>query len=370
MGVLLLAGCGRMDVIIDSDANAELDDQHAIAYTVLNVNSFRVLGITVNATSGGGSVEDNAEEAGRVLALCGRAGRGIEVFRGAAGKYDEIYVSPVEKVAPDSAAASTSASSATSSAASTSASPAASPATSSAASTSASPATASAAACGTTVLEDNYDGKEAVQFILRRSRHYSQRRPLTIIAIGKLTDIALAIAADPGLARRIRVVWAGTGYPAGGEFNLLEDTAAANAVMASDVPLEILPARYGLPSGTWAVRVKRDSVLAGWEGLGPRVPPVEGRHGGTFERFGEYSCDLFRHIRVGSDESRSLFDLTAPAILKNPAWGHRSEIPASEFIDGYWYPLDGPHRTVTLWEDFDKEAILGDFLTTLSASGN
>ena len=338
LGVLLLAGCGRMDVIIDSDANAELDDQHAIAYTVLNVNSFRVLGITVNATSGGGSVEDNAEEARRVLALCGRAGRGIEVFRGAAGKYDEIYVSPVEKVAPDSATASTSAS--------------------------------PAAACGTTVLEDNYDGKEAVQFILRRSRHYSQRRPLTIIATGKLTDIALAIAADPGLARRIRVVWAGTGYPAGGEFNLLEDTAAANAVMASDVPLEILPARYGLPSGTWAVRVKRDSVLAGWEGLGPRVPPVEGRHGGTFERFGEYSCDLFRHIRVGSDESRSLFDLAAPAILKNPAWGHRSEIPASEFIDGYWYPLDGPHRPVTLWEDFDKEAILGDFLTTLSAFGN
>lgn len=45
-------------VIFDTDANNELDDQHALAYLLLNEETFDVLGITVNATRSGGEIED------------------------------------------------------------------------------------------------------------------------------------------------------------------------------------------------------------------------------------------------------------------------------------------------------------------------
>ena len=46
----------KIRIILDTDANNELDDQHAIAYLLFNGDTFAVEGITVNATSGGGVV--------------------------------------------------------------------------------------------------------------------------------------------------------------------------------------------------------------------------------------------------------------------------------------------------------------------------
>ena len=41
----------KIRIILDTDANNELDDQHAIAYLLFNGDKFAVEGITVNATS-------------------------------------------------------------------------------------------------------------------------------------------------------------------------------------------------------------------------------------------------------------------------------------------------------------------------------
>src|SRR4029453_2741022 len=40
----------RLRGLVDTDANNELDDQHALAYLLFNGRSFDVEGITVNAT--------------------------------------------------------------------------------------------------------------------------------------------------------------------------------------------------------------------------------------------------------------------------------------------------------------------------------
>ena len=44
-------------MIIDSDANNELDDQHAIAYALFNGDVFNVIGITVNDTRNGNGID-------------------------------------------------------------------------------------------------------------------------------------------------------------------------------------------------------------------------------------------------------------------------------------------------------------------------
>jgi hypothetical protein len=55
IGLSLLISCSnseseRIRVILDTDANNELDDQHAIAYLLFNGDYFDVEGITVNKT--------------------------------------------------------------------------------------------------------------------------------------------------------------------------------------------------------------------------------------------------------------------------------------------------------------------------------
>ena len=55
----------RIRVLLDSDANNELDDQHAIAYLLLNGGAFTTDGITVNTTKSGGRIEEQAAEAER-----------------------------------------------------------------------------------------------------------------------------------------------------------------------------------------------------------------------------------------------------------------------------------------------------------------
>ena len=59
----------RTRVLLDTDANNELDDQHAIAYMLFSGDVFDVEGITVNRTRGGGDVEQQAEEAERITTL-------------------------------------------------------------------------------------------------------------------------------------------------------------------------------------------------------------------------------------------------------------------------------------------------------------
>ena len=40
----------KIPVIFDTDANNEVDDQHALAYLLFNGDHFKVEGVTVNAT--------------------------------------------------------------------------------------------------------------------------------------------------------------------------------------------------------------------------------------------------------------------------------------------------------------------------------
>ena len=60
----------RLPVILDTDANNELDDQHAIAYLFYNQDTFDIKGITVNTTMGGGNIDAQYAEAERIMKLC------------------------------------------------------------------------------------------------------------------------------------------------------------------------------------------------------------------------------------------------------------------------------------------------------------
>ncbi len=290
----------RMRVILDTDCNNELDDQHALAYMVFNGDVFDIEGVTVNNTRSGGGIEGQYDEAVRVLTLCGRYPQ-IPVYKGATETYEEIVDN---------------------------------------------------------IDNPSFDGAEAVNFIIERAK-MERSRPLTVVAVGKLTNVALALAKDPSIIPHIRVVWLGANYPDPGEYNLDNDITAVNPVIDSGVAFEIATVRYGKPSGTDAVKASIEEIKRIMPGKGPHISPgIEGRHGGTFTNFGDYSIDLFVNYK---QDSRPLFDMAAVAIVKNPVWADRVEIPAPKLVGNGWEDRPDNPRTIVIWENFDRDGIMGDF---------
>ena len=82
--MILEAEQKKIRVILDTDANNELDDQHAIAYMLFNSQVFNIEGITINKTVNGGSIDDHYEEASRIVRLCKWESK-VDLFKGATG---------------------------------------------------------------------------------------------------------------------------------------------------------------------------------------------------------------------------------------------------------------------------------------------
>jgi hypothetical protein len=149
---------------------------------------------------------------------------------------------------------------------------------------------------------------------------------------------------------------------------MINDIPAMTYILETNVPFELVMVRYGKSSGSDAVRVTPTDMETNMPGLGPKSEPVDGRHGNTFTHFGDYSIDLFNHIDLhGDPPSRSLFDVVAVAIVKNPSWGQSYELPAPIFEDEAWKERPDNAHKVIIWENFDKEAILADFFSTMKS---
>ena len=216
-----------------------------------------------------------------------------------------------------------------------------------------------------TIDSTDFDGKLAVDFMIK-SAHRSRLDKLVLIAVGKLTNVALAVAKDSTIVSKIRLVWLGSNYPEPGEYNQDNDTAAMNYLLNTPIDFEMVTVRYGKPSGTDAVKITQEEVNKKMPGLGPKVKiPVIGRHGGSFGCFGDYSVDLFKHIDYhGTPPSRALFDMAAVAIVKNPAWAQRQEISSPLYINNQWVERPSNPRKIKIWENFNTPAILSDFFNS------
>lgn len=301
----------RIPLIIDTDANNEIDDQHAMAYVLFNQAIFDVKGITVNATYNGGNIDMHYQEAKRVLDLCDEKSK-ISVLKGADKDFNSIKSKLNQK---------------------------------------------------------NFDGKDAVDFIIKEALKKDDGQ-LVILAIGKLTNVALAVKKNPEITDHIRLVWLGSNYPNPGEYNLENDIPSMNYLLQSNISFEMVTVRYGEPSGTDAVKITKAVAADKIKGYGPKVSTkVSGRHGGEFNRFGDYAWNLYNHIDYyGDPPSRSLFDMAAAAIIKNPDWAESKIMTGLLMEDEKWIQSANLSREIILWENFDKVSILNDFYDSLQES--
>ena len=293
----------RIPVIIDTDANNEIDDQHAIAYSLFSDEVLEVVGVTVNNTPLGKGIQGHYDEAKRVLQLCNAEQR-VPLFKGVVGNFNDILPS---------------------------------------------------------INENDFDGHEAVEFIIEQAME-DRSQKLVLLPIGKLTNIALALAKTPAIKDKIKVVWLGSNYPDSGEYNLVADPDSVNYVLESGVDFEMVMVRYADDTGSAAVQVTREQIQEKMPNLGPQVSPVEGRQGGSFSCWGDYSVNLFENF---PRTTWSLFDVVAAAVVKKPEFGRfsRSEVP--KLNGDAWDHDSGERYSAGIWEHFDKEALVSDFFETM-----
>jgi hypothetical protein len=141
-----------------------------------------------------------------------------------------------------------------------------------------------------------------------------------------------------------------------------------NYLLDTDIDFELVNVRYGEPSGTGAVIATKEEITEKMPGKGPASKaPVTGRHGNEFRNFGDYSVNLFEECEChGDPPGRSLFDMAAVAIVKNPSWAETKTIPAPIMEEKQWIERPDNTRTIQVWENFDTEAILNDFFRTMN----
>lgn len=169
----------KLSVIFDTDANNELDDQHALAYLFSNRDYFHIKAVTVNATRNGGGIDGHYDEAERIMKLF-KVNEEIPLFKGANKSFSEIE---------------------------------------------------------NDLENTSFDGFEAVDFIISEAKKSASEK-LVVIAVGKLTNLALALKKDPSIANNIRLVWLGANYPDPGEYNLEDDIPSMNYVLETNIEFE------------------------------------------------------------------------------------------------------------------------------------
>lgn len=175
---------GPVDVVLDTDAYNENDDQVAIAYMLRSKEKLNIKAIYAApfSNSRAATPDEGMEKSyHEILKLLDIMGERVDVFRGSTAYLSDEKTPAVSDAARDLAA---------------------------------------------------------------RARSYSPEHPLYVVAIGAITNIASAILLEPLVAENTVVVWLGGHahhFHDTREFNMMQDYAAARVVMGSGVPFVHLP---------------------------------------------------------------------------------------------------------------------------------
>lgn len=180
--------------------------------------------------------------------------------------------------------------------------------------------------------------------------------PLYVIALGSLTNVASALLMEPGIARRMTVIWIGGNvYPQGGwEYNLKNDVIAARYVFQSDVAL------WQVPRNVYQMMLVSVAELA------VQVRPC-----------GEIGAYLFSHLvewghtywgkrsLLRTGECWFLGDSPAVGLLLNEHEFHYRTIPAPFIMDDMTYDLTTNNREIRIYDSIDSRFILQDLYAKL-----
>ncbi len=197
---------------------------------------------------------------------------------------------------------------------------------------------------------------EGVRFIVEEALR-DDPRPLFVLCLGALTNLARAIREAPEILERMTVVSiGGHGYDVSTipfrEFNFGNDVDAANAVLCSGATLWQVPASaYG-------------AIRTGLAELQLKVAPCGDAGRYLFEQMASYNASPSAFWTPG--ESWSLGDSPAVAVTLDPSCGRWHEQRARFVNADTTYSTEETGRTVRVYEHVDPRYVLEDFFSKLA----
>lgn len=171
-------------------------------------------------------------------------------------------------------------------------------------------------------------------------------RPLTVCAIGAITNVASALLIEPRIAERIRIVWLGghaPSWPDTREFNLMQDPHASRIVMSGLAPLVQIPC-MGVASHMLTSVYELDALLA------------------PFSKLGAYLSKIVRGYTDNPEGwSKQIWDLAASAYIIDPTPFRVERRPSPIITEELTWREDASRPEIEIVTSLKRDAIFRDF---------
>ncbi|MCM1262852.1 MAG: nucleoside hydrolase [Butyrivibrio sp.] len=199
----------------------------------------------------------------------------------------------------------------------------------------------------------DYEYSEGADLIVREAL-LDDSRPLYVLFMGPITDMACALLKHPEIEGRVTAIWNGGGqYPDGGtEFNLSNDILAANIVMSSKLDI------WQIPADVVA------QMAVGIAELEQKVRPYGNIGRYLFEQLVEFNDSKNAHWTSG--ETWCLGDnCTVGALLHQDIYAYTMQ-EAPEFNDDMTYIHNTGYRCIRVYHKMNASLVLGDLFAKLA----
>ncbi len=204
----------------------------------------------------------------------------------------------------------------------------------------------------TDYIEEGYnEANDAVEKIIEIAR---KKEKTYIIAIGAITNIALAIKKAPDIISKIEIVWLGGHSPLymnNDEFNFRQDVQAIKEIFESKVNLTIIPCK-GVASNLKISIFELGHYLKGKSELC------------------DYLCGRFYNDGIhGIQIRRPIWDISAVAYLINKNWFEERVIDCPEINKDLSYTFNKNGRKITMVTYLNSDKIYEDLFSKLVEKG-
>jgi inosine-uridine nucleoside N-ribohydrolase len=179
--------------------------------------------------------------------------------------------------------------------------------------------------------------------------------PLYVVFLGAITDMACALKEHPEIENRVNVVWVGGGrYPVGShEFNLGNDTLAANIVFASKINM------WQIPSNAYKTMLVSMAEMM-----------IKVKNQGELGEYlmSQMVCFINANINLKpwiNTESWILGDSSAIGVLLEEQKGYYDFIEAPYVTESFRYTYTGNNRKIRVYNSLNVRFIVEDMFAKL-----
>lgn len=235
----------------------------------------------------------------------------------------------------------------------------------------------------TAYIEDDPDRKpvesEAARDLVKRAMARPEGKRLYVLAIGAITNVASALMMEPAIADKIVVVWLGGQPPYcknGAELNLMQDVPAAQHVFNCGVPLVLVPCQ-GVASHLTVTPAEMEALLMGRSKVGDYLGQIvldalkpskafKGMMKGYTAGMDDIPMEVCRQYPTEHmARSRVIWDISPVGYVMNPNWVTSALAASPVLNDDMTWGHDEARHPIRLCYGLSRDPMFGDLFAKL-----